>query len=157
MDSLIFEYTNAKNEFKRYELIDWKEEGHYLSGTCADNQFKTFRKDRVHRYLTYEEALKKPFSAPPPKLLKNTALDDRLQILFTGFAKKSKTELEVQAEEAGLRVMKTRAVGPNLDFLICGSNAGPKKITQAMVQETYIVSEKQFHTLIETGELVDEI
>ncbi len=157
MNTLIFEYINAENEFGRYELVNWKEEGFYLIGMCSDKQIRTFRKDRVHQYLTHEEALNKPYTPPPPKIKKNVPPDNRLQILFTGFAKALRIELEEQAEFAGLRVMKTRAVGTNLDFLVFGKTAGPKKISKAMQQETYIVSEKQFYVLAETGELIDEI
>lgn len=157
MDTLIFEYTNAKKEFSRYELINWKEEGFYLTGMCSDHKIRRFRKDRVNQYLTYEEALNRPFTPPPPKIKKDIPPDSRLQVLFTGFTKALRTELEEKAESTGLRVMKTRAVGPNLDFLIFGATAGPKKLSKAMEQETYIVSESQFHVLIETGELVDEI
>ncbi|NRA20735.1 MAG: hypothetical protein HRU05_09680 [Oceanospirillaceae bacterium] len=155
MDTLIFEYTNAKQEYKRYELTNWKEEGHYLSGNTTENQFKTFRKDRIHRYLTHQEALVSPYSPPPPKIISDTAPDNRLKVLFTGFKAAEKSELSIKAEVAGLRVMKSKKVTSGLDFLICGANAGPKKISQAMQQQTYIVSEGQFYGLIETGELVD--
>jgi NAD-dependent DNA ligase len=156
MDTLIFEYTNAKNEFKRYELSNWKEEGHYIRGYIADDKFRTFRKDRINCYLSSEQALANPYSPPPPKLNSKAAPDDRLKVLFTGFAKNLKAELIDKAEEAGLRVMKARKVTGGLDFLVCGSNAGPKKISEAMQQETYIVSEKQFQVLIKTGELIEE-
>jgi hypothetical protein len=157
MDTLIFEYTNAKNEYKRYELTNWKEEGHYLTGYCSDDKLRTFRKDRVNCYLSQEQALANPYSPPPPKLNSKAAPDDRLKVLFTGFAKNLKAELIHKAEEAGLRVMKARKVTGGLDFLACGPNAGPKKISEAMQQETYIVSEEQFYGLLKTGELIDEL
>ncbi len=157
MDTLIFEYTNAKQEYKRYELTNWKEEGHYLSGNTTENQFKTFRKDRIHRYLTHQEALASLYSPPPPKIIPDTAPDNRLKVLFTGFKAAEKAELSSKAEVAGLRVMKSKKVTSGLDFLICGVNAGPKKISQAMQQQTYIVSEEQFYCLVETGELIDDL
>lgn len=159
MDNLIFEYINAAGEQKRYELINWQEKGHYLSGVCilSGNQYKTFRKDRVQEYLTLEDALKDPHPSRPTTLNPKAPMDERPQVLFTGFAKALKIELEDKADIAGLNVIKTRNVGGGLDFLVCGSNAGPKKIEKAMRQNTYIVSEEQFEVLLETGELVDNL
>lgn len=150
MKSIMFNYTDSKGHTTDWELVNWKESGKYLQGTAtADSQFRTFRKDRINRYLGEGEAvLTEPYVAPPPKI------DTRPEILFTGFAKAQRAELEALAEEKGMRVRKE--VTKNLAFLCCGSNAGPRKVESARAKGCFILSDDALMGLFETGELVDE-
>jgi hypothetical protein len=152
-----FEYCNSQGEIKDVHLIGWRESGCYLLGRCLeDGKFKTYRIDRIKRYFSdVSVVLQNPVQLPPPKL-KSSSLDkaDGLQVCFTGFTADQKKVFEEQAITAGLAVVQS--VTKNLKFLVCGANAGPKKIEQARDRSIYILSSAQFGLLIETGELPDD-
>lgn len=157
--NLHFLYQNAKGEKKQYEVANWTEAGHYIEGYALNAQaFRTFRKDRVLEYLNDGGLLlKDPRPPAPPKITRSKAPahDPNVpQILFTGFGKDHRANLEQQAGSAGLRVTKT--VTQALTFLCAGPNAGPKKVAKAKEQHVYIVTEHQLFVLLETGELPDE-
>lgn len=76
---------------------------------------------------------------------------DAPEILFTGFKKERRAELEYLASDAGMTV-RTR-ITENLDFLCAGSNAGPAKLAAARERGIAILSETDFERLLETGEL----
>lgn len=132
MQALEFLYTNAAGETKRRVLESWTEEGHYLVGNdaLANGAPRTFRKDRVTAYLNgCASLLSTPFAGPPPKIERaprensGSALDkSQLDILFTGFAAKTRADLESASTAAGLKVVKT--VTQQLTFLCIGPNAG---------------------------------
>lgn len=73
------------------------------------------------------------------------------QICFTGFSSSERKQLEREAEEAHLEVVKS--VTKSLRYLIIGPNAGPAKIEKAKAQEVVILNKDQFHNMLETGEL----
>lgn len=152
-----FEYCNGQGEIKDVHLVGWRESGCYLLGRCLeDGKFKTYRIDRVQRYFSdVSSLLKNPVQLPPPSLKKSSPTrGNGLQVCFTGFKADQKIDLERQATNAGLVVVKS--VTNNLKFLVCGSNAGPKKVEQARDRSIYILSIAQFELLIETGELPDD-
>lgn len=64
------------------------------------------------------------------------------QICFTGFVTKRKAELKEMAQSANLWV--TQKVTKNLKYLVCGGNAGPKKIEEAKNLGAIIWSENDF-------------
>lgn len=64
------------------------------------------------------------------------------QICFTGFAAKRKSELKQLAKNADLWV--TDEVRKHLEYLVCGSNAGPKKIEKAKELGAVIWTEADF-------------
>ncbi|NBB66948.1 hypothetical protein A6B39_05180 [Mannheimia granulomatis] len=68
------------------------------------------------------------------------------EICFTGFLKADREHLENLAEIHGYTVRK--GVTKNLDYLVCGKNAGPSKIAQAESQGVIILEEKDFLELI---------
>ncbi|WP_421865183.1 BRCT domain-containing protein [Motiliproteus sp.] len=150
---MIFEYRNAKDELKRYELKTWQESGHYIKGTCVhDGRYRTFRKDRVSQYLSKHEVLNTPNPPPPPRIREKP---NQLEVLFTGFPKVQRAALEQKATDAQMLVRKT--VSKKLTFLVGGPNAGPTKLEKSRAQGVYILSEPQFHQMLVTGELQDEV
>ena len=158
MGGLEFLYTNAAEVTKRRVLENWVEEGYYLVGndTYANGALRTFRKDRVTEYLNGCDALLvTPFAGPPPKIESAAPEHSRPDILFTGFAAKTRSELEAASAAAGLKVVKT--VTQQLSFLCAGPNAGPSKVSKARVAGSYIVTEQQLPELLESGVLPDNI
>ena len=153
---LIISYKNAQGEVKTWHLQWWEEQGFYIVGSAQDNRYRTFRKDRVLEYLSGADQVKAPLASPPPKPKpkKSTYDDDRPQILFTGFLKNRRSELERKSESEGLHVVKTPTI--HLAYLCIGANAGPSKVLKARKAGAYILSETQFLQLLETGEIPDE-
>ena len=79
------------------------------------------------------------------------AKEKRLEICFTGFGASKKAELMGLALDHKFEVVAS--VTKNLDFLCGGENAGPKKLETAIAQGVQILTESEFITLIQTGEL----
>ena len=91
-------------------------------------------------------------SKPPiPSKKPHAKSQDKIEVLFTGFTKNRRDELEALALEFNMRVCKTVTVG--LNYLVCGYNAGPKKMADAKVRGAVLLFEEQFLLLLETGEL----
>ena len=97
------------------------------------------------------EAWKLIYSIRPAKKKKK---DVRLQVCFTGFGKTSRENQEELADSENMHVVKS--VTKALNFLVIGSNAGPKKIELALSQNVSILTEQQFKNLVETGVLPSE-
>lgn len=150
MKSIAFSYTDSRGHTTDWELLEWRESGRYLQGTAkVDGKFRTFRKDRINRYLGEgETALSEPYVPAPP------TLDSRPEIAFTGFPKSKRAELEAFASEHGMRVRKS--VTQDLVFLCCGANAGPSKVQAARDQGCFILDEAALTAMVETGEIEDE-
>jgi len=147
MEIVSFIYEDARGQTKAWRLAKWSEVGKYLQGVCVeDRKFRTFRKDRIVSYDDgAEHILFEPWVAPPPKL---TSKPD---ILFTGFPKARRAELEALAEAHGMVVRKTVTKG--LVFLCCGANAGPTKIEAARDKGCFLMLESAFLLMLETGEV----
>ena len=154
-ETLRFLYRKPDRSLSERLLTAWKEEGHYLTGHDSHSgSVKTFRKDRIERYMDdAESALQTPFSPPPPRVHRDKARDERPQILFTGFPSVQRAALEQRCEAGGLHVVKTVTQG--LVFLCAGPNAGPSKMVKAREQHVYVLKEPELHALLETGELPD--
>ncbi len=158
MDALIFEYTNSKSETKIYSLTKWVEQGFYLRGH-HEGHYKTFRKDRVDRYLEGDESILNPAAPAPPNIKTHAPkdIDDRLIVLFTGFKKADKQGLESKSESAGIKPSKSKRVTRSLNFLVYGPlKSGAKKMQAAIENNIYIMSESQFLEMLETGVLPDD-
>lgn len=155
MSSLSFIYRNAAGTTSQRVVSQWQEIGHYIKGFSeGDGAIRSFRKDRIVQYLEACDAkLVIPFSAPPPKPSREKHIDERPQILFTGFAKVQRATLEARSVSAGLRVCQS--VTTQLAYLCCGPNAGPAKVEKARQQRVFVLSEAELHLLLETGELPD--
>jgi hypothetical protein len=86
------------------------------------------------------------------------------EIQFTGFYSvlkmnqiKTKQELMDIAESKGFFIKKSKKIGLNVSILVCGHNAGPKKMIEASSRGSILLNEKQFLHMIENGgELLDE-
>ena len=85
----------------------------------------------------------------PPKAARHNK--NAQQICFTGFSATERKELENQAEEAHLEVVKS--VTKSLRYLVAGPNAGPAKLQKAKEQEVVLMGVDQVHNMLETGEL----
>ena len=152
--SLHFIYQNARRELREHQLTEWAESGRYIRCRRDDGTPLSYRVDRIIQYVGgCERHLRDPFQVPPPRIEPRKPLDQRPQVLFTGFAKALRDELEAAADAAGLNVVKS--VTQRLTFLCGGSNAGPSKLEKARAQGVYILDEKQLRLLLETGELPD--
>lgn len=97
------------------------------------------------------EAWKLIYSIRPARKKKK---DVRLQVCFTGFGKTSRENQEELADSKNMHVVKS--VTKALNFLVIGSNAGPKKIELALSQNVSILTEQQFENLVDTGVLPSE-
>lgn len=169
MSVISFTYRDAKGEISHRELIQWKENSLYLQGrSLADTYPKTYRKDRIVTFIAGEDLLLNDAAPPAPKTpprstgsefaaaaaasgQPNVTIGGVHQILFTGFAAAQRAELERQAEESGMKVMKT--AGKSLTFLCYGENAGPSKVLKAQEAGAFIIDSAEFGRLLATGEM----
>lgn len=85
-----------------------------------------------------------PFEPSYPK----NRHSDKLQICFTGFTKERRDYLEELANNIDMLWVTDRA-GKNLKILVCGNNAGPKKIEQAIENKATVWNEDNFLEWIE--------
>lgn len=152
---LRFVYRNLRGEVNEHALDAWIEVGRYVRSVREDGTPLTFRIDRIVEYRDgCERLLLRPYQEAPPVMEPRKPRDLRPQVLFTGFGKKVRDELEAASDAAGLHVVST--VTQHLAYLCCGSNAGPKKIEKSREQGVFILDESQLRALLETGELPDE-
>ena len=90
--------------------------------------------------------------------------DNKPEIQFTGFYSvlkmsqtKTKKELEDIANKNGFFIKTSKKLGLNVSILVCGHNAGPKKMIEASSRGAILLNEKQFLHMIDSGgELIDE-
>jgi len=132
-------YKNRFNEVKPYEV-------HILETTSSTYEVldlnagyeKTFNKDNLlGTFPTFEQATsfarneQKKYSVHVPKKIGANFgnPENKMEICFTGFKKADKAQLIAIAERAGFHVRTS--VVKRLSALICGYNAGPKKVELA--------------------------
>ncbi len=164
-NTIRFIYKNLSNEVKEHTLGVAKVFTHHFSGQdLIANRYKVYRKDRVVEYLdNAEEVLAlypiEPFKSPSGG--GTTGINPHnpgnlLEVCFTGFRKADKERLTKLAQENRLYV--ARDVTVNLGILVCGYNAGPKKIERAVnsAQKVEIMNEEEFLHFVETGEVSGE-
>ncbi len=99
--------------------------------------------------MSDREAWRWLYSHFPPK--SNRHKKNAQEICFTGFSTIERKELEDEAEEAHLEVVKS--VTKSLRYLVTGPNAGPAKLEKAKQQEVVLMDIEQFRKMLETGEL----
>jgi NAD-dependent DNA ligase len=135
----------------------------YLEGYCLSRQaVRTFRTDRITSDLTDQETGELiPVSrllsdvrtrmtvnfTPASTGLKRSTKPSRVwqkSVLFTGFSTKRREKLEAMAEKIGWDVRST--VGPTLDCLVTGPNAGPTKVAKANELGIEVIDEFEFET-----------
>lgn len=77
------------------------------------------------------------------------------QVCFTGFSPAAKKGLSKVATDNGMDVVKS--VTKSLAYLCTGSNAGPAKIKKAREQGAILMDAEQFHHLLNTGEIPNQV
>lgn len=151
-DVLRFVYEDADGRTSTRTVKNWEEDAVYIEGFCLDKlAVRTFRKDRVVTYLNDTDLL---LSNPEPAFKELEATSEPIavrQILFTGFSKLDRADLEQIARDNGFQVCQTVTV--SLDYICVGRNAGPSKLAEARKRGAIELDEHQFRQLIETGEV----
>jgi NAD-dependent DNA ligase len=153
-----FVYQNAKGNITARRISNTSETDIHIQGLCHNvNELRTFRKDRILEVLCDEKELKERLIYhlqvnPAPKPSGEGVYTH--DVCFTGFKTPDKNRLIKLANENDIVVRKSVTLG--LNFLVCGYNAGPKKIEKARSQNVIALSEKEFTQLIETGEIPDQ-
>lgn len=130
-------YKNRFDEVKAYRVsLRAKTDQYQYVFDLLDNKPKTFSLNNIlliavnHSSANYEAALlQKQYTVKPrPKKgtgpLRRNSLGE-FEVCFTGFSRVEKTTLIKLAEEAKFYV--AGSVTKNLELLVCGGNAGPKK------------------------------
>lgn len=158
-----FTYKNLNNEEKDFSIgINKVFEHHFAGMDIERNKYLTFRKDRVAEYKDNAEALLATYPVEPFKTsgggnktfgVNTNNPDKLLEVCFTGFKKADKERLTALAKEKKLYVANDVTI--NLGILICGYNAGPKKIERAVnsAMQVEIMDEEEFLHFLETGEV----
>lgn len=161
----LFIYRDSRGRITARELQDVSESDEYLQGFCLHaSSLRTFRKDRVLEHIAdptlIDERLQYHIAVnPPPKEIiehgpRKMNRAGKAEICFTGFKKDQKAELTAVAEGAGMFIRT--GVTRDLNFLCCGATAGPDKVAKARHQGVVALSEQQFRSLLETGEIPDD-
>lgn len=153
-----FIYCNAKNEIKKYYVINIAVSDERFQGvSLPERRLKTFRQDRVLAVFSdltdLEFADVSTFDEVAANLPSSPSLTSskQLQIHFTGFKKADKDRLEKLAKHNDLTVMK--GVTAKLAILCCGYNSSPQKKTEAFQKGALVLTEDQFVELLNTGEI----
>jgi len=147
--------TNAK--------FDDKDNPHYVQGFCTQAKHpKTLRYDRVIQVFDCFDDAKEAFGDEHYKLPEYSkaptnrySTPETMDVCFTGFAKADKTSLTDLATSHNMFVRAS--VTKHLDILCYGYNAGPQKLKKALEQGVFILNKSQFETMIETGEVPEEV
>ena len=109
-------------------------------GVLSDNEISDMSEGEAWQWL---------YRNYPPKSGKYRKKEN--EICFTGFPAALRQELENEAEAANLDIVKS--VTKSLRYLVAGPNAGPSKLAKAKEKEVVIMTQDQFHNMLETGEL----
>lgn len=153
MSNIIFDYCNAKGVASTHELERFTDDGWLLSGYCLRAAGpRTFRRDRISAFHEGGDQLIDALTIAPqyerPPRGERTP-SDAIEVLFTGFSKVRRTELESLAKEGGVLVRKSVTV--DLSFVCAGPNAGPSKIRRAQAQGVAVLDESDFLNMLATG------
>lgn len=156
-----FTYKNLRDEVSDFTIGIHKVFEYHFSGINIEtSKYHTFRKDRVVEYKDSADSILATYPIEPFKSsggktygLNNKNPEKLLEVCFTGFKKADKERLTTLSIENKLYVAKDVTV--NLGILVCGYNAGPKKIERAVnsAKTVEIMDEQEFLHFIETGEI----
>lgn len=168
----IFTYTDHEGQSSRRRVrvmgIASNDGRQYLDGYCLDrNAVRTFRVDRIQGDLTdietgellnvyrllasTENRRHMDYTPAKPEFSWSQVgeeFDDAeppTTVLFTGFAKARKEELEAAAQASGWKVRST--VSKSLDYLVCGPKAGPAKVSKAEELGVMVIDEDMFEAM----------
>lgn len=75
-----------------------------------------------------------------------------VSICFTGFTASAAEIMKATATSLGFAV--NASVAKSTTHLCCGDNAGPKKVETARKQGVRIITEAEFHHMMESGEIL---
>lgn len=161
-------YRNRFNEVKCYD-VEVVETGETYTRVRDRNEgyAKTFRNENIISSETdlivatqLAEKIQEQYQLIPrpevrrldPDYRQKYNLDGKLEVCFTGFKRTVKNQMIEMAQEANFFVRKS--VSNKLDLLVCGDNAGPKKLTTASKMNVAIIRGLNgFQRFIETGEI----
>ncbi|EMX2842123.1 TPA: hypothetical protein ACWXL4_003061 [Escherichia coli] len=156
-----FLYVNASGELSTQSVIRVVEREGFVQGYSLSRRgFRTFRKDRILRMFDSEAALNEAFNAwndelpltssdyIPPK--KSTS-KNKFSICFTGFKQSDRARLTEIAINNNFDVKMD--VSKSLFILCVGDNKGWRKVQKANDYGALILSEGQFLSFIDTGEI----
>lgn len=161
LDTIRFSYRNANGEYSERRVVVRVVDDDYFEGRCLTRQaMRTFRLDRIIGSVTSEQTgeVASPYdwaSGLGRSVTVPTAAIATLstEILFTGFRKGERDELESLAESAGMIVRKS--VTQNLTYLCAGPNAGPSKLEKARQGGVSILDQSAFYAMVETIDLTE--
>lgn len=173
--SYIDHYGQTSRRRVRVMRIASNDGRQYLEGFCLErNAMRTFRVDRIDGDLTDAETgellnvymllastkARSQMDYTPSAFAgawgdedeafdggggDDEATTSATTVLFTGFSRTRKAELEAAARAAGWVVRST--VGPTLDYLVTGPKAGPAKIAKANELLVTVIDEEVFELL----------
>ncbi|MFS1905485.1 hypothetical protein BCU30_004625 [Vibrio lentus] len=163
----ICSYVNASGVGSIQHLLNAKFDNEdtpqYVQGFCSKaNHPKTLKYHRIVQVFDsldvaesevgFSEANQPQYNKTPSTRYSSP---ETMDVCFTGFAKADKEAL-VKISENNEMVVRA-SVTKHLDILCYGYNAGPKKLEKALCQGVFILNKAQFETMIETGEIPEDI
>lgn len=166
IDEIEFDYTDASGVRSHRSVSVYAVDDEYFEGFCHQaTDTRTFVIGRVRGKVlvrdTGELLPAKRWAAAARMDPNNTGLvmnrgwrpdaDEEahdyidIEILFTGFPRAQRAELEALAEASGMVVRKSVTV--DLSYLCAGPNAGPAKLAQARDARVSIIDHEEFLSL----------
>ena len=164
-----FIYKDSKNKVAVFMIEVLREEENYLPGfdLKEEGKYKLFKKSRVIKYVEdFEKAeseakeIQKQYEIIVPgssrgNYKRNLNKEGKFEVCFTGFSAKDKKRLIEKAESENMLVRGS--VTPNLGLLVCGQNAGEKKIEKVEQKNIpKVIAEEGFLNFLETGEVNED-
>jgi len=157
-------YRNRYNEVKAYSLKLVREsEDRFDAAQTDTGQIKTFIKENIlaDSFASFDSAdkeakiLQKNYELNFPQRMPSrdgwNNKEGKFEVCFTGFRKADKEHLEAMAAEANFKVRSKPTKG--LGLLVCGYNAGPSKVAEAIRMSVPVVYEIEgFIDYLENGE-----
>lgn len=160
---MIIVYKNRYQEVKAYSLELIREsEDRFDAAQTDTGQIKTYIKENVlaDGFTSFDSAdkeakkLQKNYELIFPKRMPSrdgwNNKEGKFEVCFTGFRRADKEALEAMATDVGFKVRSKPTRG--LGLLVCGYNAGPSKVAEAIRMEVPVVHEIEgFIDYLENG------
>ena len=165
LDTVQFAYIDATGEYSDRRVVVRQLDGQCFQGLCLNRRAtRTFRLDRVQGDITSEisgevqepwtwaRGLAKPKAKPAPGKpapqatpAPAPAAEQVGEVLFTGFSRAERDELEQLADAHRWRVRKS--ITKNLTVLVAGPRAGEAKLAQARAAGVHVMEKSAFELL----------